>query len=129
MTKTLVEYVWIGGKNELRCKTMVLSKEISVCDNLPIWNYDGSSTAQASGEDSEVIIKPCALFNDPFRKGNHKIVLCDTYTPKGEPLDNNNRIWAKKIFDQVYEEQNEHKVYKGRTCKIPSEFKQFHFGH
>ena len=102
---TLVEYVWIGGNNELRGKTKVVNKEVKSVDDLSNWNYDGSSTAQAAGEDSEVIIKPKALFNDPFRRGNHKIVLCDTYTPADEPLSNNHRQWAEKLFNQKLDEE------------------------
>ena len=45
-----------------------------------------------------VIIKPRALFNDPFRGGDNKLVLCDTYKPNGEALFNNHRICAKEIF-------------------------------
>jgi len=103
--KTFVEYVWIGGNNELRCKTKVMNEMVHSVDQLSDWNYDGSSTAQAHGEDSEVIMKPRALFNDPFRGGHHKIVLCDTYTPQDEPLKNNHRVWAKEIFDQKLEEE------------------------
>ena len=44
-----------------------LTEEIQNVENLPKWNYDGSSTNQSSGDDSEVIIIPRALFNDPFR--------------------------------------------------------------
>ena len=61
-----IEYVWIGGNNELRSKIKVLEDNI---ETIPDWNYDGSSTNQASGEDSEVIIKPRCIFNDPFQKG------------------------------------------------------------
>jgi glutamine synthetase len=103
--KTLVEYVWIGGNNNLRGKTKVMDREVNSVSDLSEWNYDGSSTNQAAGEDSEVIIKPCALFNDPFRRGNHKIVLCDTYRPDGTPLENNHRQWAKAIFDQALDEE------------------------
>ena len=103
--KTLVEYVWIGGNNSLRGKTKVMDRAVYSVDDLSDWNYDGSSTNQASGVDSEVIIKPRALFNDPFRRGNHKIVLCDTYRPDGTPLLNNNRQWAKSIFDQALDEE------------------------
>ena len=103
--KTFVEYVWIGGNNELRSKTKVMSEMVHSLDQLSNWNYDGSSTAQASGDDSEVIIKPRALFNDPFRRGHHKIVLCDTYKPGDEPLKNNYRVWAKEIFDKKLEEK------------------------
>ena len=103
--KTLVEYVWIGGNNNLRGKTKVMDGEVNSVADLSEWNYDGSSTNQAAGEDSEVIIKPCALFNDPFRRGNHKMVLCDTYRPDGSPLQNNHRQWAKSLFDQALDEE------------------------
>ena len=65
----LAEYIWIGGNNELRSKCRVMSE----CDNdsvyfYPDWNYDGSSTGQAIGSDSEVIMKPRAIFKCPFRR-------------------------------------------------------------
>lgn len=97
---SFVEYVWIGGNNELRSKTKVIKKIINNINDLPIWNFDGSSTNQASGDDSEVIIKPRALFNDPFRGYNHRMVLCDTYTPNDEPLSNNHRSWANELFEK-----------------------------
>jgi len=103
--KTLIEYVWIGGDNNPRAKTKVMDKDVNSISDLSEWNYDGSSTNQAAGEDSEVIIKPCALFNDPFRRGNHKMVLCDTYRPDGTPVENNHRQWANKLFDQGLDEE------------------------
>jgi glutamine synthetase len=103
--KTLVEYVWIGGKNSLRSKTKVMNGEVNSVSDLSEWNYDGSSTNQAAGEDSEVLIRPCALFNDPFRRGHHKMVLCDTYRPDGTPVENNHRQWAKALFDQALDEE------------------------
>ncbi len=102
---TLVEYVWIGGGNELRSKTKVVNKHVtSVCD-LSSWNFDGSSTGQASGDDSEVILQPRALFPDALRGGHHKMVLCDTYTPAGEPLANNHRVWAESVFNRGLEQE------------------------
>ena len=105
MLKTLVEYVWIGGNNEVRSKTKVLDDVINTVDELPEWNYDGSSTNQAVGDDSEVIIKPQALFRDPFRGRNHKIVMCDTYNSNNEPLSNNNRVAANEIFKKGLSEE------------------------
>lgn len=105
MSFTFVEYVWIGGNYELRSKSRVLHKTIESVEDLPSWNFDGSSTSQAEGNDSEVILKPCALFNDPFRGYHHKMVLCDTYKPNGEPISNNQRLWAKNIFDTKLNEE------------------------
>merc|ERR1719238_85387 len=80
------EYVWIGGNNELRCKTKTLDKEVTSASELPVWNFDGSSTEQAPGTDSEVLLVPCAIYKDPFRAGptgssKNIIVLCDCYKP------------------------------------------------
>ena len=51
---------------------------------LPLWNFDGSSTGQAPGHDSEVILKPAAFYRDPFRGGANILVLCENYQPVGE---------------------------------------------
>lgn len=33
------------------------------------------------------------------------MVICDTYKPDGSPLKENNRAWAKALFDQKPEEE------------------------
>ena len=106
MRKILADYVWIGGNMELRSKVMVFIKKSEVevkLKDLPEWNYDGSSTAQASGSDSEVIIKPHSVYKCPFRKGENVIVFCDTYLPNGQPHSTNHRYGAKLIFDKKLE--------------------------
>ncbi|KAM7479610.1 hypothetical protein LguiA_027823 [Lonicera macranthoides] len=106
--KIIAEYIWIGGSGmDLRSKARTLPGPVSDPSKLPKWNYDGSSTGQAPGEDSEVIIYPQAIFKDPFRKGNNILVMCDAYTPAGEPIPTNKRHNAAKIFshpDVVAEE-------------------------
>merc|ERR1712232_673383 len=70
-------------------------------DELPIWNYDGSSTNQAPGTDSEVLIKPVAIFPDPFRKHDNILVLCEAIHPvTKKPIPTNTRSAAKAIFDK-----------------------------
>jgi len=111
-TKVICEYIWLGGNDELRSKIRVVNMDSTFISkhpiskyitNIPSWNYDGSSTSQASGSDSEVTLIPCAVFESPFNENKYKyniLVLCDTYTPDNIPLKNNHRPWAKYIFDQ-----------------------------
>lgn len=110
---TRAEYIWIGGNNELRSKTKILYEKVEGINDLPLWNYDGSSTAQASGDQSEIIIKPCRIYNDPFNYiyndeknswvVDNILVLCDTWLPNGEPHKTNKRVLAEKIFSQKKE--------------------------
>lgn len=67
----------------------------------PKWNFDGSSTNQAPGDDSEVIIYPQAIYPDPFRGGDNIMVLCDCYKPDGTPIDNNTRMDCAEIMAKV----------------------------
>nr|GMD93468.1 plastid glutamine synthetase 2 [Ipomoea batatas] len=55
--------------------TQTISKPVQDPSELPKWNYDGSSTGQAPGEDSEVILYPQAIFKDPFRGGNNILLV------------------------------------------------------
>ncbi|CAN1325522.1 Glutamine synthetase nodule isozyme [Linum perenne] len=97
--KIIAEYIWVGGSGlDLRSKARTLEGPVNDPSKLPKWNFDGSSTNQAPGDDSEVILYPQAIFKDPFRKGNNILVLCDAYTPAGEPLPTNKRNNAAKIF-------------------------------
>jgi len=108
MTKYIAEYVWIGGTNELRSKARTLisnSDEKLEPNDLPEWNFDGSSTKQADGWASEVILKPVAIYPCPFRKNKNILVLCDTYKPDGTTIFNNYRQSANNIFNQKLEEK------------------------
>ena len=68
-------------------------------ESLPKWNFDGSSTDQAPGDDSEVILRPCRIFKDPFRPRSDGVdnilVMCDTYTPAGDALPTNTRAFGE----------------------------------
>jgi glutamine synthetase len=72
-------------------------------ESVPKWNYAGSSTGEAPEEDSELVLKPCRIFRDPFRPRSDNLdnilVMCDTYTPSGEPLPTNTRAIAMKAFE------------------------------
>ena len=100
----LLQYVWLAADQSLRSKTRTYYHSINGIDDIPKWNYDGSSCGQASGDDSEIILVPCALFRDPFRKNlPHKhihsfLVLCKSETVDGKPALGCNREYAEVLF-------------------------------
>ncbi|KAI1714344.1 glutamine synthetase, beta-Grasp domain-containing protein [Ditylenchus destructor] len=100
------EYVWIDGSGEhIRSKTRTLDSLPKTIDDFPLWNFDGSSTNQASGADSDVFLKPVAYYRDPFRLGDHKIVLCETLDNKLQPHVTNNR---RRCLQTMEAAKNEH---------------------
>ncbi|OXA57898.1 glutamine synthetase [Folsomia candida] len=85
-------YIWIDGTGEyVRAKTRTHYSVPKSAEELPIWNYDGSSTYQAEGSNSDVYLHPVALYKDPFLQGNHKLVLCETYKYNKKPTETNHR--------------------------------------
>lgn len=104
--RVVAEYVWIDGSGiTLRSKCKTLDRKVEKLEDLPEWNYDGSSTYQATTENSEVILKPVAYFRDPFRQGDNVIVLAEGYVwSDGKftsliPNNTNFRHYAKHVFD------------------------------
>lgn len=97
-TTVMAEYVWLDADFKLRSKARTVKSGYSGPDDLPSWNYDGSSTGQAPGEDSEVILQPRAIYRDPFRGAQHILVMCDAYTPAGEALETNTRAGCAKVM-------------------------------
>lgn len=93
MDNTCVEYVWLDHDNKFRSKTKVMQNHNPKEKGLPMWNYDGSSTKQANGTDSEVFIRPVKLCYDPFRQGGPNfIVLCDTWLVDTEASQKKNEL-------------------------------------
>jgi len=104
--RTQAMYIWIDGSGEfLRSKTKTLEFVPKTPEELPIWNFDGSSTGQATGQNSDVYLYPVALFPDPFRRGDNKLVLCETYTHTRQPTASNHRFSCKPVMEVA---ANEH---------------------
>jgi len=104
-SKVQAEYVWIDGEGGLRCKTTTVTKKVEDIGSLRIWDFDGSSTNQAPGHDSDVYLRPATIFKDPFRGGDNILVLAECYNNDGTPNRTNYRNHAKKVMDAVKEHE------------------------
>merc|ERR1711863_179449 len=95
-------YIWIDGTGEgLRSKTKTLEKKPASVDELPIWNYDGSSTYQAEGSNSDTYLKPVKMYPDPFRRGDNILVMCETYKYNKEPTETNHRKLCLEVMNKA----------------------------
>lgn len=101
--KVQATYLWIDGTGEhLRLKDRILDKIPKSVADLPLWQYDGSSTYQALGENSDTTLVPRAIYRDPFKASEHDIiVVCDTYKPDGQPTETNHRHLLQEAVDKT----------------------------
>jgi glutamine synthetase len=122
---SMAEYIWLDGAvptRNLRSKARVVNVGASPSvEDFPEWSFDGSSTNQASGDDSDCILKPVAFFSDPIRGDGNFLVLTEVYNPDGTPHESNSRAQLRAVLDAGAAEQNpwagfeqEYTMFKGR---------------
>tara|TARA_B100000925_G_C21988564_1_gene465704 strand:- start:695 stop:1819 length:1125 start_codon:yes stop_codon:yes gene_type:complete len=115
MNYQIIEYVWLDKESNLRSKSRTIGPDFLLDINLEDyinrdlnkiqidkdlskklqWSYDGSSTGQAPGENSEIIINPVYIiknnyYNEKFDTNIYFIALCQTFDHTLKPLENNN---------------------------------------
>ncbi len=94
------EYLWIDGTEptrEIRGKTKILADG----EEPGIWGYDGSSTNQATGDNSDVVLNPVFSCPDPIRGGNNILVMCETLlTGDMSPHPTNTRAPAREALEK-----------------------------
>jgi glutamine synthetase len=97
------EYIWIDGTKPspiMRSKTRIVAdgKEPE------IWGFDGSSTNQAPGEQSDCVLRPVFTCPDPIRGRDNILVLCEVELTDFTPHPTNTRAFcveaAEKYADQ-----------------------------
>lgn len=101
----LAEYLWIDGAQptqEVRSKARVVHvKQGQKVDlqSFPEWSFDGSSTNQAAGHDSDCLLKPVNFLKDPIRGGDNYLVMCEVLSPDGSPHPSNTRALLRKVLE------------------------------
>ncbi len=91
--KSKLEYIWLDGfqpTQSLRSKTMVREDFGGTLEECPMWSFDGSSTQQATGDDSDCLLKPVAIYPDPDRVNGY-LVMTEVLNADGSPHESNGR--------------------------------------
>ncbi|MFV0365098.1 MAG: glutamine synthetase beta-grasp domain-containing protein [Mangrovibacterium sp.] len=96
--KTKLEYIWLDGckpQQGMRSKTRIAENFSGKLEDCPVWSFDGSSTQQAGGGSSDLLLKPVFICKDPARKDAY-LVMTEVLLPDGTPHPTNGRA---KIAD------------------------------
>ncbi|ATZ80977.1 glutamine synthetase [Bodo saltans virus] len=139
---TIAEYVWIDATGGLRSKTRVFNNCTTLDTVLNTdWNFDGSSTGQAYGRSSDVILHPVRGFNDPFRRDFKNatafLIMCETLNPDKTPHRTNfrklcmNACNKTKNFEPWFGMEQEYilmNLFKKNT-EIPTYSQPFGWSH
>ncbi len=99
----LAEYIWIDGAVPTRClrskaRIVQVGKNPKPSD-FPEWSFDGSSTNQATGDNSDCLLKAGAVFKDPIRGEGNWLVMCEVLNPDGTPHESNSRAQLQAVLD------------------------------
>ncbi|MCG8432944.1 MAG: glutamine synthetase beta-grasp domain-containing protein [Gammaproteobacteria bacterium] len=99
------EYIWLDGAvphQEPRSKTRMIfvpengKVDISI---FPQWSFDGSSTNQADGNDSDLLLEPVNFVIDPVRDDGSYLVLCEVLNGDGTPHTTNHRAQLRDVME------------------------------
>ncbi len=99
------EYVWLDGASPtqaLRSKMLVLPSPKSTVSlsSFPDWSFDGSSTSQAKGSNSDLYLKTVQFFPDPIRGESNYLVMCEVFLTDGvTPHESNQRSRLRNILE------------------------------
>ncbi|MET8676426.1 glutamine synthetase [Streptomyces sp. NPDC004647] len=112
------EYIWIDGTQptaKLRSKTRILADGAE----LPVWGFDGSSTNQAEGHRSDLVLQPVFSCPDPIRGGADVLVLCEVLGTDMTPHSSNTRALLRPVAEKfagqepIFGIEQEYTFFKG----------------
>jgi glutamine synthetase len=99
-----LEYIWLDGyepTQSLRSKTQIKSDFGGTLEECPLWSFDGSSTEQADGADSDCLLKPVAIFPDPGRHDAY-LVMTEVLNADGSAHASNGRATIEEDDDDYW---------------------------
>jgi len=115
VTKYKLEYIWLDGYEptpNLRSKTKVKAFDtFPAIAEIPVWGFDGSSTRQAEGSNSDCLLQPVAIYPDPARR-NGALVMCEVLLPDGRPHPSNSRASISDDPDTWFGFEQEYFLYR-----------------
>ncbi len=123
MAKYLLEYIWLDGYTpvpNIRGKTLVKEfDKFPTLEELPNWGFDGSSTRQAEGHNSDCVLKPVAVYPDTTKR-NGAIVLNEVLHADLTPHSTNARATILDDPGTWFGFEQEYFLYKdGRPLGFP----------
>ena len=104
MSRSKLEYIWLDGyypTQNMRSKTKVVEDFSGKLEDCPIWSFDGSSTKQAEGGDSDCLLKPVAIYPDPARDNGY-LVMTEVLNADGTPHESNGRATISDKTDDFW---------------------------
>ena len=133
MTTTgFAEYIWLDGTQPTQ-KLRSKARFVSVPDqpetaHFPEWSFDGSSTNQAEGDDSDCLLVPARIATDPRRGAGNWLVLCEVLDAKGQPHPTNQRAHLRGLLSDAGADaapwagfEQEYTIYQdGRPLGFPT---------
>ncbi len=99
-----LEYIWLDGyepTQSLRSKTQIRSNFGGTLEECPVWSFDGSSTEQADGADSDCLLKPVAIYPDPGRHDAY-LVMTEVLNADGSAHVSNGRATIEEDDDDYW---------------------------
>ena len=105
-------YIWHDGtvptqtlRSKMKTLCQIEDKKPKIKDkkpkikDFPEWGFDGSSTNQSQGHDSDLILKPVRHVVDPILGKGNFLVLCEVFNPDGSPHETNKRAKLRAVMD------------------------------
>jgi len=92
---------------------------VPISEKPPIWGFDGSSTNQAEGHDSDRVLNPVFSCPDPIRGGDDILVMSEVLNTDMTPHESNTRAACAEVAEKFKKDEplfgleQEYTLFKG----------------